>query len=82
MRSIGADRVIDYKKDDYTTQDIKYDFIVDMVGNHSLSKNLGVLRFGGRLVNVGSSEKGDWIDPLIKLVNCPFYWGGISSGFL
>jgi NADPH:quinone reductase-like Zn-dependent oxidoreductase len=63
--AIGADRVIDYKKADYTTQNIKYDLIVDMVGNHSLSKNLDVLTPQGRLVNVGSIDKGNWIAPLI-----------------
>jgi len=70
--SIGADRVIDYKKNDYTTQDIKYDLIVDMIGNHSLSKNLDVLNSSGRLVNVGSSEKGDWIAPLITPIKTLF----------
>jgi NADPH:quinone reductase-like Zn-dependent oxidoreductase len=70
--SIGADRVIDYKKDDYTTQNIKYDLIVDMVGNHSLSKNIDVLKPSGRLVNVGSSEKGNWIAPLITPVKALF----------
>ena len=70
--SIGADRIIDYKKDDYTTQDIKYDLIVDMVGNHSLSKNLAVLNSNGRLVNVGSSEKGNWIAPLITPIKALF----------
>jgi len=70
--SIGADRIIDYKKDDYTTQDIKYDLIIDMVGNHSLSKNLDVLNPDGRLVNVGSSEKGNWIAPLITPIKTLF----------
>ena len=70
--SIGADRVIDYKKEDYTTQDFKYDLIVDMIGNHSLSKNLNVLNPGGKLVIVGSSEKGNWIAPLITPVKTLF----------
>jgi len=69
---IGADRVIDYKKDDYTTQDIKYDLIIDMVGNHSLTKNADVLKPTGRLVNVGSIEKGNWIGPLIKPIQTIF----------
>ena len=63
---IGADRVIDYKRADYTTQDTKYDVIIDMVANHSLSKNIDVLNLDGRLVNVGAVEKGNWIGPLIK----------------
>ena len=63
---IGADRVIDYKKEDYISQGVKYDVIVDMVANNSLSKNLGILTPDGRMVNVGAIEKGNWIGPLIK----------------
>ena len=63
VRSIGADHVIDYKQADYTQSDRRYDLIVDMVGNHSLRKNLHALEPGGRLVLVGGG-KGDWIEPL------------------
>ena len=64
VRSIGADKVIDYKVDDYTTQDKRYDVIIDMVGNHSLSKNLDLLTADGRLVIVGG-KKGNWIAPFV-----------------
>ena len=63
VRSIGADHVIDYKKEDYTQSDRRYDLIVDMVGNHSLRKNLEVLEPDGTLVLVGGG-KGNWIEPL------------------
>jgi NADPH:quinone reductase-like Zn-dependent oxidoreductase len=36
-RSLGADRVIDYTKEDFTTGSQRYDLIVDNVGSHSLS---------------------------------------------
>jgi NADPH:quinone reductase-like Zn-dependent oxidoreductase len=36
LRSIGADHTIDYTKDDFTKGEIKYDVIIDNVGNHSL----------------------------------------------
>ena len=63
VRSIGADHVIDYKKENYTESDRRYDLIVDMVGNHSPRKNLKVLEPDGILVLVGGG-KGDWIEPL------------------
>ena len=63
---IGADRVIDYKTQDYTTESIQYDAIIDMVANHSIAKNMSVLVSDGRMVNVGAIEKGNWIGPLIK----------------
>ena len=62
VRSIGADHVIDYKSEDYTQIDRRYDLIVDMVGNHSPRRNLQVLEPDGRLVIVGGS-KGNWIGP-------------------
>lgn len=67
VRSIGADHVIDYKKDDYTTGDEQYDVIVDLVGNHSLSKNRSVLSPEGTFVIVGG-PKGDWLGPMMAPV--------------
>ncbi len=64
VRSIGADHVIDYKQEDYTEGDERYDLIVDMVGNHSLLANRKVLVPDGRMVLVGGA-KGNWIGPLI-----------------
>ncbi len=61
--SIGADHVIDYKKENYTDSGQRYDLIIDMVGNHSLLANRKVLEPDGRLVMVGGA-KGDWIAPL------------------
>jgi NADPH:quinone reductase-like Zn-dependent oxidoreductase len=67
VRSIGADHVIDYKQDDYTQLDARYDVIVDMVGNHSPGTNRKMLEPGGTLVLVGG-PKGEWIAPLINPV--------------
>ena len=63
VQSLGADRVWDYKKENYTESDEEYDLIVDMVGNHSLSRNRQVLSPNGRLVMVGGPS-GDWFGPL------------------
>ena len=62
VESIGADRVFDYKKENYTEADTRFDLIVDMVGNHSPSTNIDVLTDDGRLVLVGG-PKGNWIAP-------------------
>jgi len=75
VRAIGADHVFDYKKQDYTEEPGRYDVIVDLVGNHSISKNRRVLNPGGRLVLVGG-PKGDWIAPLLgplsAMIQSPF----------
>jgi NADPH:quinone reductase-like Zn-dependent oxidoreductase len=65
VRSLGADHVWDYTQEDYTESDEAYDVIVDMVGNHSIGRNRGVLEPDGRLVVVGG-PKGNWIAPLIR----------------
>jgi len=62
VESIGADRVFDYTKENYTEADSRYDLIVDMVGNHSPSTNVDVLKEDGKLVLVGG-PKGNWIAP-------------------
>jgi len=60
--SLGADHVLDYKKENYTDTDERYDLILDMVGNHSLLDNSKVMKPTGRLVQVGGPS-GDWIGP-------------------
>jgi NADPH:quinone reductase-like Zn-dependent oxidoreductase len=63
VRSIGADHVFDYTKEDYTESGQKYDLIIDMVGNHSPSANRRVLTPDGTFVTVGGG-KGNWIGPM------------------
>ncbi|MEJ8566403.1 NAD(P)-dependent alcohol dehydrogenase [Elongatibacter sediminis] len=73
---LGANHVIDYRHADYTRGDEPYDVIIDMVGNHSISANRGVLEDDGRLILVGSAGDGDWIGPLTQpvaaLIQQPF----------
>lgn len=65
VRSIGADHVIDYTREDYTEKEQQYDLIVDMVGNHSLLANRRALSPDGTLVMVGGSY-GEWLGPLMR----------------
>ena len=65
VRSIGADHVFDYTKEDYTDSGQHYDLIVDMVGNHSLLANRQVLKPEGKFVIIGGA-KGNWFAPLMN----------------
>jgi NADPH:quinone reductase-like Zn-dependent oxidoreductase len=47
MRSLGADRVIDYTQEDFTKNGETYDFIFDAVGKHSFRRCRGSLKRGG-----------------------------------
>ena len=63
VRSLGADRVIDYTQEDFAQGTERYDIVLDNVGNRSLSDLRRVLKPNGALVIVGAG-KGDWIGPL------------------
>jgi NADPH:quinone reductase-like Zn-dependent oxidoreductase len=56
VRSIGADRVIDYTKEDFAAETERYDVIFDNVGNRSLSECRRVLSADGRFVMVGGPK--------------------------
>lgn len=60
VRSIGADRVVDYTREDFTTSGQRYDFILDNVGNHSLSELRRALTPTGTLVPNGGAFENHW----------------------
>jgi NADPH:quinone reductase-like Zn-dependent oxidoreductase len=62
VRSLGADDMVDYTKEDYTRGSRRFDLIVDLVGNHSPSAHRRALTPTGRLVIVGGGA-GDWLGP-------------------
>ncbi len=64
VRSIGADQVIDYTKEDFTQGSQRYDLIIDTVATHSLLEYRRVLTADGALVMVGGLDKGPWLGPL------------------
>src|SRR5437899_1375866 len=59
VRSLGADHVIDYTKEDFAKSDQHYDVVLDNVGNHSLSECKGVLTPAGKYVLIGGGGAGD-----------------------
>jgi NADPH:quinone reductase-like Zn-dependent oxidoreductase len=67
VRSIGADRVVDYTQEDFTRSGQRYDLIFDTVGNHSLSAYRRVLNPKGTYVAVGGPA-GRWFDPMADLI--------------
>jgi NADPH:quinone reductase-like Zn-dependent oxidoreductase len=71
VKSLGADRVIDYKKEDFTAGGAQYDLIFDAVGKISQSDCAAVLTSNGAFVTVakgvtsGSAEKLAFLGGLI-----------------
>jgi len=57
VRSLGADHVIDYTKEDYTKKGQKYDLVVDTASSHSISAYKRILNPNGTFVLVGMRDK-------------------------
>ena len=78
VRSLGADHVIDYTKEDFTKGSVRYDAILDNVGNRNLLENKRVLAPEGRYVLIGGGgpDAGNWLGglwlPLKALIASPF----------
>jgi NADPH:quinone reductase-like Zn-dependent oxidoreductase len=58
VRSIGADRVIDYTKEDFTRTEERYDVIYDLVTNHSFAERRRILKPNGICVLAGIGGAG------------------------
>ena len=80
VRSIGADRVIDYTTEDYTKPDQRYDMIFDNVCNHSFFERRRVLTPKGICVLVGMGGAGvKQSEAMGRIVGNLFMAYGLSS---
>ncbi|MBJ7332132.1 MAG: NAD(P)-dependent alcohol dehydrogenase [Solirubrobacteraceae bacterium] len=61
VRSLGADQVIDYQKQDFAQAEQRYDVMLDLVGNRSLATCRHVLSPRGTYVIVGVRDAGRWL---------------------
>ena len=57
VRSLGADRIIDYTREDFTQDSARYDLLLDNVGNRTLSAMRRVLSPNGKCVIAGAPKK-------------------------
>jgi NADPH:quinone reductase-like Zn-dependent oxidoreductase len=68
VRSIGADRVIDYTQEDFAKMGQRYDLFFDCVGNHSLLACRRILNPAGIYVPVGGTSDRWMIGPLARAI--------------
>lgn len=59
VRSLGAERVVDYAREDFAAGERRYDVVVDLVGNRSLRALRSAVAPGGWLVLSGGGASGD-----------------------
>jgi NADPH:quinone reductase-like Zn-dependent oxidoreductase len=66
VRSIGADDVVDYTKDDFARGDRRYDVVLDAAGNRTLGALRRAMAPGGTLLLV-TGKKGKWLGPVAMM---------------
>src|SRR5215207_10135147 len=77
VRSIGADHVIDYRREDFAEGDKRYDLILGIGGNSSLSRLRRALTPEGTLFIVGGEGGGPWLGGLERQL-----WATMLSPFV
>lgn len=68
VRSLGADHVIDYTKQNFTEGDQRYDLVLDNVGNHSFLDVRRVLQPEGTIVIVGGASDEPFLGPMVQFI--------------
>jgi NADPH:quinone reductase-like Zn-dependent oxidoreductase len=79
VRSIGADHVIDYTKEDFTKSDQRFDVIFDNVGNHSFAERRRILSPKGICVLAGMGGAGAKGGEALRRIAGIFTARGLSS---
>jgi len=70
VKSLGADRVIDYTKVDFTKSDERYDFVFDVVGKTTFSQCKGILK-----------PKGIYLENMLEMKDIiRMMWTSIAGG--
>jgi NADPH:quinone reductase-like Zn-dependent oxidoreductase len=77
VRSLGADHVIDYTKENFTEGAARYDVILDNVGSQSFGNMADVMNPKGIIVVVGGSKKGPFLGPIKRVA-----WSKIAGKFI
>jgi NADPH:quinone reductase-like Zn-dependent oxidoreductase len=71
VRSVGADHIIDYTREDITDSGLRYDVIIDIGGHRSLTRLRRALTPHGTLVIIGSETGGRWLGGFDRSLRAP-----------
>jgi NADPH:quinone reductase-like Zn-dependent oxidoreductase len=68
VRSIGADCVIDYTREDFTRGAQRFDLILDCVGNHTFAECRRVLNTSGKVIGAGGTTDNWMLKPISRMI--------------
>ncbi|MGH2471095.1 MAG: NAD(P)-dependent alcohol dehydrogenase [Candidatus Limnocylindria bacterium] len=68
-KSLGADEVIDYTKEDFARRPERFDAVLDISATRSLSELRRVLVPNGMFVQVGAAKGGGWIGVFARIIS-------------
>nr|MDT0662431.1 NAD(P)-dependent alcohol dehydrogenase [Micromonospora sp. DSM 115978] len=80
VASLGADHVIDYRRSDFTADGRRYDVVLDLVGNRSLTELRRAVAPGGTLVLSGGGTSGGGRPTVVGPMRL-ILWGQARSAF-
>ncbi len=69
VRSLGADEVIDYSREDITRRPERYDAVLDIAATRPISALRRVLAPNGIFVQVGAAKRGGWFGVFGRIIN-------------
>ncbi|WP_407358752.1 NADP-dependent oxidoreductase [Microbacterium sp. LTA6] len=72
VRELGADRVIDYRSEDFEQALSGYDLVIDSLGGENLEKSLRVLRAGGKAISIAGPPTPEFarasgLNPVLRI---------------
>lgn len=78
LRSLGADEVVDYTREDFTGRGPCHDVMLDLVGDRSLADCRAALTPRGVYIASAGAPGGDWLGPLLFLLKVKLV-GAVAS---
>lgn len=64
VRALGANRIVDYTREDFAAMGLAHDLMLDLAGNRSLADCKRALKPGGTYIACGQLKGGDWLGPI------------------